>query len=99
MFGLSTTLPFASFTDDNSSMNDNSPIKESFEKKFGMPFDKVINTNQFSGEFFDDGIFHYVDVQKNVYSYESFEEKWFKKNKYQTEVLNNVELPEQIIIN
>lgn len=58
----------------------NSYFVSQFEIKFALPFSNVTNILEFDCDSDDDGIYHYIDVKnKNVYSFDTFDEIWLEK--------------------
>lgn len=66
-------------------------MKDSFKNKFMLNLDDLLNIEDIA-DTDDDGIYHYIDKQNNVYSYDTFDEIWLDKNINQQEILKRINL-------
>lgn len=65
-----------------------------FENMFGLLFNTLTDFQKTSSDQDDDGIYHYVDIKnKNVYSFDTFDQIWLEKNLYKSDILNRMKLP------
>ena len=65
-------------------------VKYEFFFKFGFNFNKVKDINDSLEYTYDDGIFHFIDKDDNIYSFDEGEDEgnyWFDINVYQEDVL------------
>ena len=64
-----------------------------FENLFGLPFTNVTDIIEMNSESYDDGNYHYVDViNKDVYSFDTYDNIWLEKNLYQSDVLHRLNM-------
>jgi len=63
---------------------------QQFEALFGILFSDVVCIEDMGADTDDDGIYHYIHMSNDVYSFDTNEEIWLEKNAYKNDVLQRV---------